>query len=57
MYPYKVCCQKFLYFLSGLDVQLEQFENEDPAHKNGFNIAMCNKSSTAFSIDQYQLMA
>ena len=25
--------------------------------KNGFNIAMCNKSSTVFSIDQYELMA
>ena len=28
-----VCSQEFWYILSGLDIQLEQSENEDPAHK------------------------
>ena len=30
----KVCVQKFWYFVSGLDIQPEQSENDNPARKN-----------------------
>ena len=30
MYRSKVCVQEFLYFVSGLDIQLEQSENDNP---------------------------
>ena len=33
MYDFKVCSQKFGDILSGLDIQLKQSENEDPACK------------------------
>ena len=33
MYWEKVCCQEFWYILCGLDVELKQSENEDPAQK------------------------
>ena len=33
MHQQKVFSQEFWYILSGLDIQLEQSENEDPPHK------------------------
>ena len=34
MYRSKVCVQEFWYFVSGLDIQLEQSENYSPVRKN-----------------------
>ena len=33
MYRSKVCVQEFSYFVSGLDIQLEQYENDSPVSK------------------------
>ena len=33
MYRSKVCVQEFSYFVSGLDIQLEQSENDSPVRK------------------------
>ena len=33
MYRPKVCVQEFWYFVHGLDIQLEQSENDNPARK------------------------
>ena len=33
MYRSKVCVQEFSYFVSGLDIQLEQSKNNSPVHK------------------------
>ena len=33
MYRSKVCAQEFSYFVSGLDIQLEQSENNSPLRK------------------------
>ena len=33
MYRSKVCAQEFWYFVPGLDIQLEQSENDNPALK------------------------
>ena len=35
----KICCQEFWYILSGLDIQLEQYDNDDSARKNWFKVA------------------
>ena len=34
MHQYNVCCQDAWYILSGLDIQLEQSENKNPALRN-----------------------
>ena len=33
MYQSMVCVQKFSYFVSGLDIQLEQSKNDNPVRK------------------------
>ena len=44
MYRSKVCVQQFSYFVSGLDIQLEQSENDSPARK----VAKYNDLYTVF---------
>ena len=43
MYQSKFCVQKFLYFMSGLDIQLEQSENNSPVGKNQLQVAKYDK--------------
>ena len=43
----KGCCQEFWYILSGVDNQLEQSYNHNPARKkNWFKVVICNESYT-----------
>ena len=51
MYGSKVCVQDFWYFVSGLDIQLEQSENHNPACKKTvcqFQVARYDESCTIF---------
>ena len=54
----KVCCQEFLYMLSGLDIQLEQSNNDNPSlqTKNCFKVAICNKFFFNRSIQTHYLV-
>ena len=36
MYESTVCCQELWHTLSGLDIQVEQFENDNPGHDKMF---------------------
>ena len=38
--------QEFWYIISGLDIQLEQYKNDNPASKNQFKLAKYDKSCT-----------
>ena len=49
MYRSKVCVQEFWYFVPGLDIQLEQSENNSPiCKKNRLQVAKYNKSHTGY---------
>ena len=50
MYPSKVCVQDFWHFVSGLDIQLEQSENNSPIRKKyQLQVEKYNESYTFFS--------
>ena len=49
IYRSKVCVQEVWYFVSGLDIQLEQSENDNPVRKkNRLQVAKHNASYTVF---------
>ena len=48
MYIKKNCGQEFWYILSGLDIQIEQSDNDDPALKKWVKIAKYDESYTVF---------
>ena len=51
MYQSKVCFQEFSYFVSGLDIQLEQSENDSPvcsAKKNLLQVAKIQRVMYSF---------
>ena len=60
MYRSKVCVQEFWYTVSGLDIQLEQFEleHDNPVCKK-ISCRLLNKTTHIqfFLEDQYELMA
>ena len=59
MYQSKVCVQEFWYFVSGLDIQLEQSNYNSPARKKiGCRLRNAKYGSyTFFSSNQYEPMA
>ena len=58
MYQAKVCVQEFSYFVSGLDIQLQQFKNKSPVCKKYWlQVAKYNKSCTVFAGNWYKPMA
>ena len=58
IHRWKVCVQEFWYFVSGLDIQLEQSKDNCPVPtKNQLQVAIYNESYTVFSVNQYKSMA
>ena len=51
MYRSKVCVQQFKYFVSALDIQLEQSEIDDPVRKKiGCNLRNATNQIPFFSV-------
>ena len=48
MYRSKVCVQEFWYFVSGLDIQLEQSENDSPVRKK--SVTGCEIRRVKYSV-------
>ena len=53
----KVCSEELWYILSGLNIWLDQSENDNPARQNWFKVTRHDKPYTIFYIDLFELMA